>query len=127
MENDDFFISFAALCALSLIHISIGEERETIEDVLEPYLIQQGFLQRTPRGRMATDVYKRQVYDRWQIQKREDCCGIAGTAPISGSVLRKSSHRVDVYKRQGVYCKWLFSSATCAWRIAVFTIASEAA
>ncbi|ETJ35103.1 hypothetical protein Q604_UNBC10494G0001, partial [human gut metagenome] len=27
------------------------------------------------------------VYDRWQIQKREDCCGIAGTAPISGSVL----------------------------------------
>ncbi|ACI36549.1 conserved hypothetical protein [Escherichia coli O157:H7 str. TW14588] len=29
--------------------------------------------------------------------------------------------------RAGVYCKWLFSSATCAWRIAVFTIASEAA
>ena len=33
---------------------AIGEERETIEDVLEPYLIQQGFLQRTPRGRVAT-------------------------------------------------------------------------
>lgn len=33
---------------------SIGEERETIEDVLEPYLLQQGFLMRTPRGRMAT-------------------------------------------------------------------------
>ena len=33
---------------------AIGEERSTIEDVLEPYLIQQGFLQRTPRGRMAT-------------------------------------------------------------------------
>ncbi|TDN54706.1 Holliday junction DNA helicase subunit RuvB [Buttiauxella sp. JUb87] len=33
---------------------AIGEERETIEDVLEPFLIQQGFLQRTPRGRMAT-------------------------------------------------------------------------
>lgn len=33
---------------------AIGEERDTIEDVLEPYLIQQGFLQRTPRGRMAT-------------------------------------------------------------------------
>ena len=31
-----------------------GEERDTIEDVLEPYLIQQGFLQRTPRGRIAT-------------------------------------------------------------------------
>ncbi|VFM95441.1 MAG: Holliday junction DNA helicase subunit RuvB [Candidatus Kentron sp. G] len=33
---------------------AIGEERGTIEDVLEPYLIQQGFVQRTPRGRMAT-------------------------------------------------------------------------
>ncbi|WP_206484357.1 Holliday junction branch migration DNA helicase RuvB [Thalassotalea sp. G2M2-11] len=34
---------------------AIGEERETIEDVLEPFLIQQGFLQRTPRGRIATE------------------------------------------------------------------------
>ena len=33
---------------------AIGEERGTIEDVIEPYLIQQGFLMRTPRGRMAT-------------------------------------------------------------------------
>jgi len=33
---------------------AIGEARDTIEDVLEPYLIQQGFLQRTPRGRIAT-------------------------------------------------------------------------
>ncbi|RIK91095.1 MAG: Holliday junction branch migration DNA helicase RuvB [Burkholderiales bacterium] len=33
---------------------AIGEERDTIEDVLEPYLIQQGFLQRTPRGRVAS-------------------------------------------------------------------------
>jgi Holliday junction DNA helicase RuvB len=33
---------------------AIGEERDTIEDVIEPYLIQNGFLQRTPRGRMAT-------------------------------------------------------------------------
>ena len=33
---------------------AIGEEADTIEDVLEPYLIQQGYLQRTPRGRMAT-------------------------------------------------------------------------
>lgn len=33
---------------------AIGEEKDTIEDVLEPYLIQQGFLQRTPRGRLAT-------------------------------------------------------------------------
>jgi Holliday junction DNA helicase RuvB len=33
---------------------AIGEERDTIEDVLEPFLIQQGYLQRTLRGRMAT-------------------------------------------------------------------------
>ncbi|MDH4285011.1 MAG: Holliday junction branch migration DNA helicase RuvB [Gallionellaceae bacterium] len=38
---------------------AIGEERDTIEDVLEPYLIQQGYLQRTSRGRMATaNAYK---------------------------------------------------------------------
>ncbi len=35
---------------------AICEERDTIEDVLEPYLIQQGFLKRTPRGRMATTI-----------------------------------------------------------------------
>lgn len=34
--------------------VAIGEERGTIEDVIEPYLIQQGFIMRTPRGRMAT-------------------------------------------------------------------------
>jgi Holliday junction DNA helicase RuvB len=33
---------------------AIGEEADTIEDVIEPYLIQQGYLQRTPRGRVAT-------------------------------------------------------------------------
>jgi Holliday junction DNA helicase RuvB len=32
---------------------AVGEERETLEDVVEPYLIQQGMLQRTPRGRVA--------------------------------------------------------------------------
>jgi len=35
---------------------AIGEERETIEDVLEPYLIQQGYLMRTPRGRVVTQT-----------------------------------------------------------------------
>ena len=35
---------------------ALSEERDTIEDVLEPYLIQQGYLQRTPRGRMATGL-----------------------------------------------------------------------
>lgn len=36
------------------IAAAIGEEKGTIEDVLEPFLIQQGFLMRTPRGRIAT-------------------------------------------------------------------------
>jgi Holliday junction DNA helicase RuvB len=39
---------------LDSLAAAIGEERGTIEDVLEPYLIQQGFMLRTPRGRMAT-------------------------------------------------------------------------
>ncbi len=39
---------------LDNVAASIGEERDTIEDVIEPYLIQKGFLQRTPRGRIAT-------------------------------------------------------------------------
>ncbi len=38
------------------IAAAIGEEKHTIEDVIEPYLIQQGFLMRTPRGRMATPM-----------------------------------------------------------------------
>ena len=39
---------------LDNVAAAIGEERDTIEDVIEPFLIQQGFLQRTPRGRVAT-------------------------------------------------------------------------
>jgi holliday junction DNA helicase RuvB len=40
---------------------ALGEERETIEDVLEPFLIQQGYLQRTPRGRIATALAYRHL------------------------------------------------------------------
>ena len=39
---------------LDNLSAAIGEEKETIEDVIEPYLIQQGYLMRTPRGRIAT-------------------------------------------------------------------------
>ena len=39
---------------LDAIAASIGESRDTIEDVIEPYLLQQGYLQRTPRGRVAS-------------------------------------------------------------------------
>ena len=41
---------------LDTISASIGEERITIEEVYEPYLLQIGFLQRTPRGRVATNL-----------------------------------------------------------------------
>lgn len=50
---------------LDNLSAAIGEERETIEDVLEPYLIQQGYLQRTPRGRIATS----QTYRHFGLQK----------------------------------------------------------
>lgn len=39
---------------LDTLAASVGEERDTIEEVVEPYLLQQGFIQRTPRGRLAT-------------------------------------------------------------------------
>ncbi len=47
---------------------AIGEERDTIEDVYEPYLIQQGFIMRTPRGRVAT----RNAYLHFGIQTPEE-------------------------------------------------------
>ena len=39
---------------LSTLAVAVGEEQDTIEDVYEPYLLQQGLLKRTPRGRVAT-------------------------------------------------------------------------
>ena len=41
---------------LESLAASISEEKDTIEDVLEPYLMQSGFIQRTPRGRIATEI-----------------------------------------------------------------------
>jgi holliday junction DNA helicase RuvB len=41
---------------LSTLAVALGEEAETIEDVYEPYLLQLGYLQRTPRGRVVTDL-----------------------------------------------------------------------
>ncbi|HMW17863.1 MAG TPA: Holliday junction branch migration DNA helicase RuvB [Accumulibacter sp.] len=52
---------------------AIGEARDTIEDVLEPYLLQQGLLQRTPRGRMATPaVYRHLGLDHPSGDKQGD-------------------------------------------------------
>ena len=41
---------------LSTLAVALGEEPDTIEDVYEPYLLQLGFLQRTPRGRVVTKL-----------------------------------------------------------------------
>ena len=50
---------------LDTLAASIGEDKETIEEVCEPFLIQKGFLNRTPRGRVATDfAYKHSNYKR---------------------------------------------------------------
>ena len=51
---------------LNTIAASISEEADTIEEVYEPYLIQLGFLNRTPRGRVATDA----AYEYFNIQRR---------------------------------------------------------
>ena len=40
---------------------ALGDQRDVIEEVIEPYLIQQGFVQRTPRGRMLTDIAYRHL------------------------------------------------------------------
>ena len=46
---------------LSTLAVALGEEAETIEDVYEPYLLQLGFLQRTPRGRVLTELGRAQA------------------------------------------------------------------
>jgi len=40
---------------LSTLAVAVGEDKGTLEEVYEPYLIKQGYLQRTPKGRVATD------------------------------------------------------------------------
>ncbi len=57
---------------------AIGEERDTLEDVIEPYLIQQGFLQRTPRGRVAAPA----AYRHFGLQPPDGAGG--GEAQQSG-------------------------------------------
>ena len=53
---------------INTIAISVGEEPGTIEEVYEPFLIQNGFIQRTPRGRIATNL----CYKYFKIQKPKD-------------------------------------------------------
>ena len=51
---------------LDTLAASVREEKETIEDVYEPYLLQEGLIERTPRGRMATKL----AYEYFNIQKK---------------------------------------------------------
>jgi holliday junction DNA helicase RuvB len=60
---------------LDNVAAAIGEEAGTIEDVIEPYLIQQGYLQRTPRGRIATHAAYRHL-------------GVAPPAAASGDLFQ---------------------------------------
>ena len=52
---------------LETLAYSIGEENETVEDVYEPYLLQLGFINRTPRGRMATEA----AYKHFGLERKE--------------------------------------------------------
>jgi Holliday junction DNA helicase RuvB len=46
---------------LNTIAVSVGEEPDTIEEVYEPFLIQEGYLERTPKGRLATPACYRRL------------------------------------------------------------------
>jgi holliday junction DNA helicase RuvB len=56
---------------------AIGEEKDTIEDVYEPFLIQAGFIQRTPRGRVATV----RAYDHFNRTQKEGTINLARKQP----------------------------------------------
>ena len=51
---------------LSSLSVSVSEESDTIEDVYEPYLIQEGYMKRTPKGRVVTDL----CYERFGLKKK---------------------------------------------------------
>ena len=56
---------------VNTIAVAVGEEPGTIEEVYEPYLIQEGFLKRTPRGREATEL----VYKHFNLKKKQSASG----------------------------------------------------
>ena len=83
---------------LNTIAAAIGEDANTIEEVYEPFLVQNGFLQRTPRGRMAT----RAAYEHFGIvapgdrpgdallTERRAGCDLRREAPASSRSLSRS-------------------------------------
>ncbi|HSJ92973.1 MAG TPA: Holliday junction DNA helicase RuvB C-terminal domain-containing protein, partial [Gaiellaceae bacterium] len=66
---------------LSTLAVALGEEPETIEDVYEPYLLQLGLLQRTPRGRVLTELGR----ERAGAAPRVDESLFEGSAPAASS------------------------------------------
>ena len=62
---------------LSTLAVAVGEERETVEEVAEPFLVRNGFLARTPRGRVATPA-------AWRHLGLTAPAGVDGDAPLFG-------------------------------------------
>ena len=56
---------------LDTLATALGEERTTLEDMIEPYLLQQGFIMRTPRGRIATDLAFSHLGEARQIKDQD--------------------------------------------------------
>jgi Holliday junction DNA helicase RuvB len=57
-------------CGISALATSIGENPETLEEVYEPFLIQEGFIIRTPRGREVTDkAYQHLIFQDLKIRE----------------------------------------------------------
>jgi Holliday junction DNA helicase RuvB len=65
-------------CGVSTLSAAIGEDERTIEEVIEPFLIREGFIQKTPRGRVATD-------------RAFEHLGLNPLAPLSGGTNKKIS------------------------------------
>ena len=68
---------------LETIAATIGEESHTIEDVYEPYLLQIGFLQRTPRGRIVTEL----AYQHLGLEVHDILTGMAKLLMIIGVII----------------------------------------
>ncbi|WP_275271464.1 Holliday junction branch migration DNA helicase RuvB [Limnobacter sp. P1] len=68
---------------LESVAAAIGEEKDTIEDVIEPYLIQQGYIQRTPRGRIAT----LNTYAHFGLSAPASLAGTHAANPQQGDLL----------------------------------------
>jgi Holliday junction DNA helicase RuvB len=65
---------------LNTLAMAVGEEPDTIEDVYEPYLVQEGFVDRTPRGRVATKL----AFDHLGVDPHGSRAGADGSTADKG-------------------------------------------